>query len=162
MRTYRLLKSRFSSRALTVIELMVALMVTLILASTAIEFLQAYVYRSRTAEAFLALGKMADGQAAHFVKNGAFIETGPSNIPPAGDPTSVSFTGAWNAIDFNIIEPVRFGYRCYEDTGPEDFICEAQGDQDRDGNVSIIQMRVSVVDGRPQKAAGFVVFDELE
>jgi len=159
MKNFKCLKNK---RGFTIIELMVMVLVLALLAGTAILTLKGYTARSRLAEAYLLLGKMADQQIVYFQNNRAFIPTGPDNIPPSPQATRVNFSGNWVSINFSSADELRFGYQCYADTGPEDFICEAQGDQDGDGNPSIIQIRVGVAaDGNPIKG-GFYTFDELE
>jgi prepilin-type N-terminal cleavage/methylation domain-containing protein len=148
-------------RGMTVIELMMAFLVISILAATSVVSLNAYVKRSRLAEPYLLLSKMADQQIVHFERNRAFIEAGPTNIPPTGQPVRVDFVGNWVALSFSTSDQIRFGYRCYEDTGPADFICEAQGDQDADGDPSIVQIRISANQNQATKS-NFFIFDELE
>ena len=158
MKKYKLLKS---DPAFTVIELLVIVLTLSILAATSITSFRGYVARSRLAEPFLLLGKMADQQAVYFDTNGAFIETGPTNIPPTNSSVQVEFVGNWNAISFSVADAIRFGYRCYQDTGPLVFICEAQGDQNGDGNPSIIQITLDATSGTVSKS-NFYIFDELE
>ncbi len=160
MKKFRFLKN--SSKAFTVIELMVIVLTVSILAATAISSFGGYVRRSRIAEAYSLLGKIADQQVIYYEKNRAFVETGPTNIPPGQNPVQVNFGGSWSELGFSVGDAVRFGYRCYEDASPEEFICEAQGDQDGDGDPSIIQIRLDATSGQPQKGPAFFIFDELE
>jgi len=147
---------------MTVIELMIVLVTLAILAGTSILTLQGYFARSRLSEAYVLLGKMADQQIVYYQNNRSFIPTGPENIPPPLVPTRVNFTGNWISINFSTPDALRFGYQCYEDTGPDDFICEAQGDQDGDGNPSIIQIRVGAGANGSITKSSFFSFDELE
>ena len=140
---------------------MIVVLVLGLLAGTSAITLTGYFARSRVSEAYLMLGKMADQQAVYYQNNQSFIPTGPDNIPPSGTPTRINFVGNWVSINFSSSDALRYGYQCYEDTGPLDFICEAQGDQDGDGNPSIIQIRLGVANGSPTKSA-FFSFDELE
>jgi Tfp pilus assembly protein PilE len=145
----------------TVIELMVAFLVISILAATSIVTLNTYIVRSRVAEAYMLLGKMADQQVVHYEKNRSFVTAGPTNIPPSSQAVIATFAGNWVDLSFATSDAIRFGYRCYEDTGPTDFVCEAQGDQDGDGDPSLIQIRVSAAGGQISKSS-FSIFDELE
>lgn len=164
MKTNLIQKNR---QAFTLIELMVVILSISLLASTAFAAYSNYVKRSKTAEVSAILTQIANLQYDYFLANGAFAETGPTNIPPpGGQSTSVDFLANpaenWSAIRFDVKDPVRYGYRCYQNGSPASHICEAQGDLDGDGDISIFSIQIDVnTDGEPTRT-GISSFDELE
>lgn len=160
-------KSRSSNSAFTLIELMVVIASVSLLAGTASLAYGKYVKRSQTTETYAMLTKIAELQVAYWHENGAFVATGPTNIPPAGAaPVDVNFEADpshnWRTLRFNTDAAVRYGYRCYENSGPTDWLCEAQGDLDNDGDLALFYVNIVVSASGDPVASKVYFFDELE
>lgn len=106
----------------TIIELMVVVTITGILAAIAIPTFTGYIYKSRTSEATEFLGEIKLRQEAHRAEFGAYHNQGSTSFDPNDFvPTLTSFSGgapvAWPTDpDFAIIGArpdgaVRFGYQ---------------------------------------------------
>lgn len=151
-----------ASRAFTLIELMVVVMLISILSVSAFQVYDTYINRSKTQEVYLMLPKIARGSAAYYEVNGVWVPLGPSNIPPSPIKTNVDFLAdpGWNRVSFSVDAQVYYGYRGYENAG--DFVAEAQGDLDGDGDVSIFNLPITVAGPGKTTIGGIVFFDELE
>jgi len=147
-------------RAFTLMELLIVVLVLGLLAATATQLYDGYIRRSKTQEVYLLLPRIADGQVVYFQENGTFIETGPTNIPPSVNRVQADFSADnWPAIRFAPAGSIQYGYQCYR-LGAE-MICEAQGDLDGDGNVSIFSIRLTP-QGQEVTRSSMFIFDELE
>lgn len=145
----------------TLIELMLVLAVLGVLAATSIATYGSYTKRSRLQEVYFLLPQITRNVASYYEKNGEFVEVGPTNIPPSSLAVVADFQSEnWAQINFRSSTAVLFGYRGYTSGG--NYIVEAQGDQDGDGDLALFQQTITVTsDGRPQ-VGGIVYFDELE
>jgi|GEM_PF-4324112 len=149
------------NQAFTLIEVMVAAVMIAILAATSIEFYGTYIKRTETQEVYMLLPKIANGEVVYYQKNGNFIDVGPVNIPPSAQRVTGDFTiNNWPNIDFYTSSQILFGYRGY--TSGSNFVCEAQGDQNGDGNTSIFTMNIIPKSKDEVTRGGVVYFDELE
>lgn len=149
--------------AFTLIELMVAVAAISILAATSVGAYSTYVARSKTAEAAQLLAKIAHGEVSYYATNDSFLEAGPTNIPPSGLKTSVDFTtdSRWVQIGFDVRDPIYYGYQTVL-TATNAIECQAVGDLDSDGDTSLFQITVQVVDSSAPQVSGIMSFDELE
>lgn len=144
----------------TLIELMIVVAIIGILAATTSSAYINYLRISRTQEVFLLLPKIANSEVSYFEANGNFIEVGPANIPPSSIAVDYDFsTGNWSKINFKAASQILFGYQGY--MSGSDFICEAQGDQDEDGDLSIFSILISMTSGVPSRG-GVIIFDQME
>lgn len=148
----------------TLIELMIVVAIIGILAASANSFFQNYLLRSKTQEAILSLSKISEGQIVYYSRVDSFTSLGPTNIPPSPTKVRVNFRSNpawnWNRIQFEISTPILYGYQAYQ-SGSE-YICEAQGDLDGDGDVSIFNIAVGVDSTGQTYRTGLIYFDELE
>lgn len=144
----------------TLVELMIVIAIVGILAATTSSAYINYFRISRTQEVFLLLPKIANSEVSYFETNGNFIDVGPANIPPSSTPVSYDFsTGNWPKINFKSATQILFGYQGY--LSGSDFVCEAQGDQDGDGDLSIFSILISTASGVPSRG-GVLIFDQME
>ena len=151
----------FRKFGFTLIELMVVVAILAILFSTAFQFYRGYILRSKTQEVYLLLPKIADGEVIQYQTEGSFIELPPINIPPTLNKVTGDFSAsAWKQVRFSPASTIYYGYQGY--TSGTDFVCEAQGDLNGDGNVSIFSVTLVPASGVNVNRGGLVYFDELE
>lgn len=157
---------RFSNEAFTLIELMVVVLSISLLAGTAFAAYGNYVKRSKTVEAVTILNQLASLQYQYYNQHNEFIETGPTNIPPGPNAVNVDFLADpshnWALLRFSVNDPIRYGYRCYENGSPQAWACQAVGDLDGDGIPSLHFIEM-FIDASGNFVRGSVYgFDELE
>lgn len=141
-----------NASAFTLIELMLVVMITSILAAIALPSMSNYVKDSKKSEARLNLRKMYDGEVAYFyeehttregkVLSPQFVHIQPWNPdnPGANKRLGNWETPGWRAIKFNPGGPVLYSYWTWAlddgDTGEVFFVVGASGDLNEDGWVS--------------------------
>ncbi|PIR21900.1 MAG: hypothetical protein COV44_10815 [Deltaproteobacteria bacterium CG11_big_fil_rev_8_21_14_0_20_45_16] len=145
----------------TLIELMIVVAIISVLFSTAFQFYEGYVLRSKTQEVYLLLPKIVDGEVLQYQTVGNFIELSPVNIPPSINKVTGDFSAdVWKQVRFSPASQIYFGYQGY--TSGADFVCEAQGDLNGDGDVSIFSVTLTPTGAVTLNRGGLVYFDELE
>jgi prepilin-type N-terminal cleavage/methylation domain-containing protein len=151
------------SKGFSLIELMIVVAIISIMSATAMSLFRNYSARSRTAEATLSVAKIAEAEVGYYQRFETFVEAGPSNIPPSSSANDIDFTvGNWQVLGFSLSGASLFGYQTTL-TGAASVDCEAQGDQDGDGNPSIFTRSVEVSPGMAAPQMGpILVVDELE
>ncbi len=106
--------------AFTLIELMTVQICIMILAMIAWNNYHQYVYRAKTAEAFVVLGNMERQLRTYYYENGSFITTNPNpaSAPGISAPGTQSAFGAqenWQALGMPVVpgEQVFFSYQVF-------------------------------------------------
>lgn len=133
-------------RGFTLIEIMIAVAIIGILASTAISMFQLQTQRTKRTEAMTNLEAMAKMQRAYFGENGSHPSVFPVPLGPPGekqnwDPAS---SAAFGTLGFNVEGSVYYVYDVNSSTGvcacPSNgcFTGAAYGDSDRDGAVAVV------------------------
>jgi prepilin-type N-terminal cleavage/methylation domain-containing protein len=146
----------------TLVELMITVAILGVLAVVAMTGFQAYVMRSKTGEAYMALDKIVTGELEYFGKNQTFLAAGPTNIPPpAATTASVDFSAdnRWTQIGFAITTNIYFGYQVTLAGNTAD--CDAMADLNGDGITSLFRRRLTS-SGTTATAGEIYIFDELE
>lgn len=151
-------------RAFTLVELMIVVAILGILAASGGSLFTHYLSRSKTQEAVISLAKIAEAQISYHARADEFSTLGPTNIPPSSTKVQVDFfsdpSWNWQRVGFSISTPIYYGYQSYA-SGTE-FVCEAQGDLDGDGDISLFSINVGVdTQGRAYRSA-LIHLDELE
>jgi prepilin-type N-terminal cleavage/methylation domain-containing protein len=169
------------ARGFSLIELMIIVALTGILASVAIPSYVRYVHRSETIEAAMNLRRMYDGAVAYYMsdhadnlgigQNKRFPNScGPTPAtPPKGHPLLVDqsawATPEWSALSFGVTDPLRYSYTFDNngETGAKAFSrMIAQGDLDGDGIPStFFRTCTGEIDGIMGGSALFMI-DEIE
>lgn len=146
----------------TLMELMIVVLTIGILAATAISGFDNYWRRSKSAEVHGGLAKLVEGEITYYVKNGNFLEAGPTNIPPSQTKTVVSFATDpnWAILSFGFNDPIYFGYQAVSSSATT-IDCEAFGDLDGDGDMSTFRRTVTA-SGATASAGALYILDELE
>jgi prepilin-type N-terminal cleavage/methylation domain-containing protein len=133
-------------RGFTLIEVMIAVAIIGILASTAISMFQLQTQRTKRTEAMTNLEAMAKMQRAYFGENGSHPSVSPVPLGPPGekqnwDPAS---SAAFGTLGFNIEGSVYYVYDVNSGSGicacPSNgcFTGAAYGDSDRDTGVAVV------------------------
>ncbi|MBN8555813.1 MAG: prepilin-type N-terminal cleavage/methylation domain-containing protein [Deltaproteobacteria bacterium] len=152
---------RSTSKAFTLIELMLVILMISILAATALGMYKTYILRAKTTEAVQGVSKLTTGEVEYYSKNTTFLAVGPINFPPVANKRVVDFTvdPNWAHLTFNFTDPIQFSYQTTV-TATNSVDCEAQGDLNGDGITSIFRRTVSFASSFT--VGSLYVFDELE
>jgi type II secretory pathway pseudopilin PulG len=161
----------------SLIELMIIVAITGVLASVALPSYAKYLKRSRTVEATMNLRRMYDGAVAYYLIDHVDAQghnlgrdfpgtAGPTPAtPPAGVvmPASASLWDVpeWQALNFGVNDPFRFSYTfSHNSTTSADVI--AQGDLDGDTVPSLFSRAITGTNDGVSGGAGLYVVNELE
>ena len=160
------LRTNRGYRGFTLIELMVVVGITTILAAISIPVFGKYIKKAKTSEAGINLRKIYDGEAAYYaedqydrlgqVLSKQFIYLQPQPNPPGPKKKIGNFSGpGWQAIKFGVDSPVYFSYQVSASgVGTESsFTARARGDFDGDGLFLLFE-RVGSVDSSTGEVVG--------
>jgi prepilin-type N-terminal cleavage/methylation domain-containing protein len=145
------------TRGFTLIEIMITVAITGVLAAVAIPAYMKYVRRSYTTEATMNLRVMYDGAVSYYTGEhsdsvGAILARQfpnsaaptPTTIPSGvkHQPVATEYeTPEWEALDFAVRDPYRYQYsfNSSKNGNVNSGVMMAQGDLDGDGNPSLFQ-----------------------
>ncbi len=171
-------------RGFTLIELMIVVAITGILASIAIPSFVKYIRRSQTMEAVMNIRKMYDASVAYFVSehsdvNGNTIAQqfpGTTGWTPAAPPPASKMapnpalwsTPEWQALNFSVDDAIRYAYNNVTSGTDSTAKAQLQAAGDLNGNTvtSFFERRcIGVVNGAEngvQGSSALYVLNELE
>ncbi len=166
-----------SASGFTLIELMIVVAITGILASVAVPAYMKYTRRAMTSEALLNLRRMYDGAVAYYVgehsnQTGAILA---KQMPPTAGPTPAAIpagvkyqpvpsdfdTPEWNCVEFAVRDPFRYQYS-FNQSSLTTATMLAQGDLDGDSIPSTFQRSVTGSADGVTGGAGLFVVNDIE
>jgi prepilin-type N-terminal cleavage/methylation domain-containing protein len=169
---------RKRSRGFTLIELMIVVAITGILAAVAIPAYIRYTRRAMTSEPLLNLRRMYDGAASYYVSehSDAVGTILPKQMPPSAGPTPPAVpagvkhqptpseydTPEWNCVEFAVRDPYRYQYTFQQLSPITSGMMIAQGDLDGDGLLSLFERTVTGTPDGVSAGSGITIINDIE